>query len=296
MSNAVMFGVVLALASAACFAAQMTLTASSLRAVSASAVLWITTALNFIAVSAWAVATGGGRLTSAAWLTLLLAGIFAPLLGRIFQVRGLAALGSNISTPILMTHPAVTIALSITWLGETPSATTVAGGVLVIAGSMVVASQGLVRAGAHRTFSLGAASLPALGALTYGVSMIFRKIAMMGGADPATAAAATIAPSWVAYTGYWALLRRPEAFRCRRKDLPLLIWSSAFASIAAVLWFSSIKFAPLAVIAPLAATAPLFALIFTYLFFRSAERFSGAVLLGTAVSVLGVVLTTVGAT
>jgi drug/metabolite transporter (DMT)-like permease len=291
-----LLGIVLALASSACFAAQMTLTAASLRSVSPAAVLWITTVMNFLAVAAWAVATGGGHLGATAWANLMVAGLFAPLLGRAFQIGGLRALGSNVSTPILMTHPAVTVALAMTLLGERPGIAAVIGGALVIAGSAIVGRQAGAIAGVQRApTNRLAVLLPVCGALAYGVSMIFRKIAINAGADPATAAAATIAPSCLAYTGYFALSGRSEAFRCARGGLPMLVASSAFASVAAVLWFASVAHAPLASVAPLAATTPLFALLLAFLFLRGAENFSVPVVLGTAISVAGVALTVFGA-
>lgn len=290
-----MLGIVLALASSACFAAQMTLTAASLRRVSPAAVLWITTVMNFAAVAAWAGFSGGGRLGATAWVNLLVAGLFAPLLGRAFQIGGLRALGSNVSTPILMTHPAVTVALAVALLGERPGVAAGIGGALVIVGSVIVGRQAGAVAGVERTRANRAAVLlPVCGALAYGVSMIFRKLALDAGADPATAAAATIAPSCVAYTGYFALSGRTEAFTCERRGLVALVASSAFASVAAVLWFASVAHAPLASVAPLAATTPLFALLLAFIFLRKAERFTVPLVLGTAVSVAGVALTVIG--
>lgn len=296
VDRGVIVPVALVLFSSLCFAAQLVFTSVALRSASPRAVLWISTTTNLAGVLLWALWSAMAPISARAFLVLIVAGIFAPMLGRVLQVTSLTRLGSNIATPILMTYPVFTVLLAMIWFGERPGMIPLVGGLLVVAGSLAVASEWRTPQNADsRLRRIGSQLwLPVLGSASYGVSMILRKDGLSLGADPVTAALLTVAPSWFGYTAYFVSRRQHGAFSCSPRSALVLVGVGAVGTVAIVLWHAAIQMSTLALTAPLAATTPIFALLLSYLFMRDHEVFTRRIVLGSLAAVVGVAVMTFG--
>lgn len=290
-----LIAVTLSLTSALMFAFTFTLVRVGVKTASSETALWLTLSINVVFLWGWSLVGYGWQFGDWwQWRYFFIAGIFAPLLGRLFQFLGMAKLGSNITTPLTLTHPVVTLVLAMAFLGETLTTLGLFGALLVIIGSVVVGSQG----GKNETASLRAVPktyllLPIVASFSYGISMVFRKVGIDIGTDAVTAAAVTTTTSWFFASLYTGVTGRFKQIRCTRKELRFFILAGIFSSLGPVLLYFSLQYADLVVVAPLASTTPLFVLLMSYIFLRADEIFTTRVVMGTIATVLGVMMVTV---
>lgn len=285
----------LALLSALMFAFTFTLVRVGVKSASSETALWLTLLINVVFLWGWSLLSYGWQFDQWwEWRYFVLAGFFAPLLGRLFQFLGMARLGSNITTPLTLTHPVVTVVLAIAFLGERLTYLGLIGAVLVIAGSVLVGSQ------SGQSSSRGLSSvprkylvLPAIASLSYGVSMVFRKIGIDIGSDAVTASAVTTSASWFFASLYTGATNGFKRIRCTRKEFGFFILAGIFSALGPVLLYVAMQHADLVVVAPLAATTPLFVLLMSYVFIRADEIFTSRVIMGTVATVAGVMLVTI---
>lgn len=287
--------VTLALASALMFAFTFTLVRVGVKSASSETALWVTLSINVVFLWGWSIVGYGWQFGDWwQWRYFVLAGIFAPLLGRLFQFLGMARLGSNITTPLTLTHPVVSVVLAMAFLGESLTTLGLFGALLVVVGSVVVGSQG----GKNQTASLKAVPktylvLPMIASFSYGISMVFRKIGIDIGTDAVTAAAVTTTSSWFFASLYSGFTGGFKQIRCTRKEFGFFIFAGIFSSFGPVLLFFAMQYSDLVVVAPLASTTPLFVLLMSYIFIRADEIFTTKVVMGTIATVLGVMMVSV---
>jgi len=290
-----LIAVTLSLTSALMFAFTFTLVRVGVKTASSETALWLTLSINVVFLWGWSLVGYGWQFGDwRQWQYFFIAGIFAPLLGRLFQFLGMAKLGSNITTPLTLTHPVVTLVLAIAFLGETLTTLGLFGAFLVIIGSVVVGSQ----RGKNETASLRAVPktyllLPMVASFSYGISMVFRKVGIDIGTDAVTAAAVTTTSSWFFASLYTGVRGSFKQIRCTRKEFRFFILAGIFSSLGPVLLYFSLQYADLVVVAPLASTTPLFVLLMSYIFLRADEIFTTRVVMGTIATVLGVMMVTV---
>nr|WP_255760146.1 EamA family transporter [Halomonas desiderata] len=283
--------ILLSLASSLMFACTFVLIKMAGQASSSLAALWVTLTTNVGFLWAWSLLREKGSVTpSGEWQYFVLAGIFAPLLGRLFQFQGMAKLGANITTPITLTHPIFTVLLAVVFLGESLGGGALFGVFLVLVGSILLglqSGQGSMEcAGAPKQFLL----LPLAASLAYGVSVVFRKVGIDMGSDAVTAAAVTTSTSWLLFAIYLVAYRPSGVFRCKSQELAKFVAAGVFSSLGPVFLYMALQVGRVSVVAPLASTTPFFVLLVTGLYMRNDEVFNRWVVLGTIFTVLGVAL------
>ncbi|MEP4547663.1 MAG: EamA family transporter [Saccharospirillum sp.] len=284
------------LLSAMMFAGTFILVKLGRRTVTTLATLWITLSFNVAILWPWSLALQPVEFSQWwDWRYFVLAGLFAPLLGRLFQFIGMARLGANITTPITLTHPLVTVVVAVLLLSEPVTLTKLLGGVLVLVGSLAVGSQGL--SPSALTTVLGERQrrylwFPVAASVAYGISVVFRKIGIDLGTDAVTASAVTTTASWLVVTVFVSLRWQWQDIRCTAFELKYLAAAGLLSSLGPVFFYLALQKGELIVVAPLAATTPLFVLLATWLLSREGELFSRTVLTGTVVTVIGVSLMT----
>jgi len=284
----------MALLSALMFALTFVFVRVGVKSASTTTALWLTLSINVVFLWGWSLLVYGWQFEQWwAWRYFFLSGVFAPLLGRLFQFQGMAKLGANITTPLTLTHPVISVALAILFLGEKVTNLGLLGALMVVLGSVVVGAQG----GQSSTRSLQNVSriyllLPLVASLSYGISIIFRKIGIDIGSDAVTAAAVTCTSSWFFSTLYVLFTGSVGEIRCSRREFGFFVLAGIFSSLGPVLLYAALQFEGLVVIAPLAATTPLFVLLVSYVFIRADEIFTPQVIAGTVATVAGVILVT----
>lgn len=284
----------MALLSALMFALTFVFVRVGVKSASTTTALWLTLFVNVVFLWGWSLLVYGWQFEQWwEWRYFFLAGVFAPLLGRLFQFQGMAKLGANITTPLTLTHPVISVVLAILFLGEEVTNLGLLGALMVVLGSVVVGAQG----GQNPTRSLQNVSriyllLPLVASLSYGISIVFRKIGIDIGSDAVTAAAVTCTSSWFFSTLYVLFTGAVGEIRCSRRELGFFVLAGVFSSLGPVLLYAALQFEGLVVIAPLAATTPLFVLLVSYVFIRADEIFTPQVVAGTVATVAGVILVT----
>lgn len=297
MEDISLLAIVLSLLSAVMFAGTFVLVKLGVTGASTLTALWLTLSVNVLFLWAWSLLRYGPQFEQWwQWRHFVLAGLFAPLLGRLFQFIGMARLGANITTPITLTHPLVTVIIAIAVLNETVTPTGLFGAIMVLAGSVAVGSQGSGTPDMNSVLRRRRLLLlPLAASVSYGISVVFRKLGIDLGTDPVTAAAVTTTTSWLVVTLYAAGRRQLGLIQCTGSEFRYFIGAGLMSSFGPVFLFMALRTGSLVVVAPLAATTPLFVLLATWMLLREDELFSVRVLVGTVATVVGVgVLTAFG--
>lgn len=287
--------IVLALLSAFVFALSITFVRAGVRSATPTTALWLTLAVNVLFLWCWGLLRGNWKPDWYSWGYFAISGVFAPLLGRLFQFQGIRRLGANISTPITLTHPLVTVLIAVLFLNERLTTMGLAGAMLVIVASMLVGSEWNGGKPGGRTLLATKKrylALPLFASLGYGISIVFRKIGVETGTDPVVAAAVTMGSAWLWLSLYLLITRSFGQIRCSRRELSYFLLSGIASGLGPVLLYAALRLADLVVVAPLASTTPLFVLFISYLFVRQDEVFTPKVIVGTIATVAGIIFLT----
>ncbi|MBJ7547916.1 DMT family transporter, partial [Pseudomonas sp. OA3] len=232
----------MALLSALMFALTFVFVRVGVKSASTTTALWLTLFVNVVFLWGWSLLVYGWQFEQWwEWRYFFLSGVFAPLLGRLFQFQGMAKLGANITTPLTLTHPVISVVLAILFLGEEVTNLGLLGALMVVLGSVVVGAQG----GQNPTRSLQNVSriyllLPLVASLSYGISIVFRKIGIDIGSDAVTAAAVTCTSSWFFSTLYVLFTGAVGEIRCSRRELGFFVLAGIFSSLGPVLLYAAL--------------------------------------------------------
>jgi DME family drug/metabolite transporter len=223
------------------------------------------------------------------WRYFIIAGLFAPALGRFFNYRAIAKLGLNISAPIIYTYPVISVFLAMVFLGERLPFWGLIGGFLVIFGGIIVGS---TKGNREIAFEKKYLVFPILAAFFYGSSFVFRKLGIDLVASPIIAAAVTATASWILLVFYLIITQRHRDIRVNRRGIIFFSLAGSASSVAIPLLYLAFRIGNVVIVAPLNNTIPFFILLISYIFFREEELFSSRVISGTVLIVVGVILLT----
>lgn len=221
------------------------------------------------------------------WRYFIVAGTLAPVLGRFFNYSGIDALGVNISTPITYANPLVSVTLALAFLGERITALGLLGGLLVIAGGVLL---GTVRGDGQVSFKRRYLVLPVLAAVFYGSSHIFRKLGIDLVNEPVLAAAVTTTTSWSLLVVYLLARSSRQELAVSRQAAGFFGLAGLATSVAIPTLYLALRLGQVVVVTPIMNASPLFVLALSYVFFRGEELFTPRVIAGTVGVVAGVIL------
>ncbi|ELZ05054.1 hypothetical protein C482_02831 [Natrialba chahannaoensis JCM 10990] len=225
-----------------------------------------------------------------AWRYFILAGIFAPVLGRLCNYVGLERVGVNLTLPISNSNPLVVVILAIVFLGESLSVRGQFGAVATIVGGILLAS---ATRGEDREMAIRYRDLlfPVAGAVIYGTVQLFRKAGTDLVPAPAVGAAVNLTTSLIVVMLILAAVPSQRAqLAIPRNDLLYFSLSGIASSLGLVSLYAALHSGNVVMVTPILNATPLFALGLTYAFLREHEPFSVQVLTGTVSIVIGVVL------
>ncbi|HWP58895.1 MAG TPA: DMT family transporter [Candidatus Acidoferrales bacterium] len=224
-------------------------------------------------------------LTSAVWY-FVLAGIFAPGLGRTLTYVGIERVGVARSVPIVNSSPMFASILAVFVLGERWSLQNFLGTSLVICGVVI-----LSRSHAEKTdWRLSDLFLPIAGALAFAISSNLRKLGLEAENVPlaATAITATTAAVFlwgtVFFQGGWS------AIRLTRTSFRWLLAAGISNSIATISVFHALSHGKVVVVEPLVAANPVLSILLTAIFLRDLEVINRRVVVGALLTVAGTIL------
>lgn len=269
------------------FAVALTLVRARVRQASPLVALALSLAVNVVVLWAISLAWYDVTVDLWAWRYFIAAGVLAPVLGRFFNYTGIDKLGVNLSAPITYSNPLVSVVLAIAFLGERLTGLGLVGALLVIASGVVLGS---VRGEGPVRFERRHLVYPALAALFYGASAIFRKVGIDLISQPVLAAAVTTTTSFVLLAAYLATRRDRHDLAVRRDEAAFFALAGLGTSIAIPTLYLALQLGTVVVVTPVMNTSPLFVLVISYAFFRGEELFTPRVVAGTVGIVGGVVL------
>ncbi|WP_396611304.1 EamA family transporter [Haloferax sp. S1W] len=284
--------VLFALLTAFAFAVSTVLVRVGVRESSPLVALVITMAVNVVVLWGLSFAWYDISVDLWSWRWFILAGVFAPALGRLANYIGIQRVGANLVSPITNMNPLVSVGLAIAVLGERLPLPGYAGVLLAVGGGVVLASvrgDGINRV--RRTDLL----YPLFGALTYGTVQIFRKVGTGLVAEPTIGAAVNLTTSFVLVAGGIVATGRLKTLVVPRRDALTFVAAGTVSSLGLASLYAALSIGKVTVVTPIFNTSPLFVLLLTGLFVRDGELFSSRVLVGTVTIVVGVAVLTMWA-
>ncbi len=226
------------------------------------------------------------------WLSL--AGLSHLAAGRTLSYLATQKLGANIFGVITKIAPIISVAISVSVLGELLTWEIALGVFLIVFGVTAVSwNPRLFNRSAHPLSSLHSRGvLYALGAgFFFGISPVFVKMGLYG--TLSTVAATSI--SYIAAAIAMSLLlfgrvKRTTLFDVGNKALILFSLVGLITGISHLLRYTALSMAPITVVSPLFATTPIFIVGLSFLFNRKIEVFNVAVIIGVIVVAAGAIL------
>lgn len=284
--------VIYALLSSIMFAATFLLVKIGRESASHLSVLWITLTVNVVILGLSTLLIDIPiSLTFLDLKFFIISGIFAPLLGRLFQFVGMSRLGANTTTALTLTHPLVTVLIGLVFLGESGSIVQILGAFLLIAGSLLISifsgsNENPGVSSGHQLYYL----YPLLASLTYGISIALRKVGIDQLNSPVLASTVTVTASWIILSLY-VLITKCKIY-CNRQEFNFFVCAGILSSIGPIFLYLALGMGNLLVVAPLAATTPLFVLVGTWFYSKNNEKYDFQIIAGTFAIVIGVTLLT----
>lgn len=229
---------------------------------------------------------------SGAWKTLLLAGIIAPGLARIFLYTGIEKVGVSITSPIRSIFPFFSILPAVIFLKERLTVSVAVATVVTAVGVILLtlSSSGGIQAPNQLRWRKKDLLFPFGAAMCYGVSNFFKKLGMEWMRSPLLAATIVATASFLLFLFLMPVTKKQRVLRMSGRSVAFCALGGLSASLAQICFYASLKMGDLLVVGPLVSTTPLFVLILTFFFLRKSERVTLRMVSGVAAIVIGVVL------
>ena len=242
-----------------------------------SAVVLCTLAAFYVPVSAlW---------TSTIWY-FVVAGIFAPGLGRTLNFVGIERIGVARAVPIVNSSPIFASVFAVFFLNEIWVAQNILGTSLVILGVIILSSI-KPATGPWRKMDV---IYPVLGAVSFGVSTNLRKAGLLIENLPIMAAAVTAATAFIFSCGLLYAKGGRTAFLLPRASLAWYFAAGIFNTAAMLSVFHALSAGKVVIVEPLIAANPVLSLLLTAIFLKDLEAISLRVVAGAVCTVAGTIL------
>lgn len=227
---------------------------------------------------------------SALWtpasLIFIVAGIFAPGIGRTLSYVGIEKIGVARSVPIANSSPIFASVFAVIFLAETWVPQNILGTLLVIGGTIVLSVARPAR-GEWRKLDV---IYPLVGAMAFGASAILRK-AGLGHVDIPVMAAAITAGSAAMFSFVLLQIRGgKEAFKLTRRSAAWLFSAGLINTAAMLSVFYALSHGKVVIVEPLVSSNPVLTLLFTAIFLRDLEVLNLRVIIGALLTVTGTIL------
>lgn len=281
--------VLFALGTAVAFAASTVLVRVGVRSSSPLTALVVTMGVNVIVLWMLSVVRYDIVVDLWAWRWFILAGVFAPALGRLANYVGIQRIGVNLASPISNTNPLVSVVLAVALLGERLPLGGYAGVLLAVGGAVVLAT---VRGTESVRIQRRDLLFPVVGALTYGSVQILRKLGTDLVSEPIIGAAVNLTTSFVLVVLGLTVAGRLHSLTAPRRDLLVFVAAGVVSSLGLASLYTALGLGQVAVVTPILNASPLFVRLFTGLFVHEDELFTPHVFIGTVGVVSGVALLT----
>ena len=216
----------------------------------------------------------------------IVAGIFAPGIGRTLSYVGIEKIGVARSVPIANSSPIFASVFAVIFLAETWVPQNILGTLLVIGGTIVL-SMARPAKGEWRKLDV---IYPFVGAMAFGASAILRK-AGLGYVDIPVMAAALTAGSAAMFSFVLLQIRGGrEAFKLTRRSAAWLFSAGLINTAAMLSVFYALSHGQVVIVEPLVSSNPVLTLLLTAIFLRDLEALNLRVIVGALLTVAGTIL------
>jgi uncharacterized membrane protein len=222
---------------------------------------------------------------------LIIGGLLAPSLARVFLYTGFEKVGVSVTAPIRTTFPIVSSVLAILFLNEPLTVPIGAAIIFTVMGTMLLSmSSSGRRLETQLQWKKRDLLFPFTAAVFYGVSHFIRKIGLATVPSGITAATVVTTVSLVFFLMSLPVIKQKRAMVMSRKSIFYYSLGGIAGSFGQMFILSALRLGRVSIVTPIAGITPIFILIMTYLFFRTTEKINFLVLAGVVSIVLGVVL------
>ncbi len=216
----------------------------------------------------------------------ILAGIFAPGLGRTLTYFGIERIGVARSVPVVNSSPLFSSILAIFVIGEQWPFQNFLGTCLVICGVIILSRS----QPGQKDWRLGDLLLPIAGAFAFAISSNLRKLGLQEVNVPLMAAAVTATTAVAFATLLLHFQGGQAALRLSKTSLRWLLPAGICNSTATISVFFALSSGKVVVVEPLVSTNPVLSILLTAIFLRDLEAITMRVALGALCAVGGTIL------
>ena len=225
------------------------------------------------------------------FLLFALSGSLSPGIVRLFYYKGLRRLGASVNSSVFSIYPLYSALLGIILLSEILSGQNWIGIVCIALGVVTV------QLGNRRNDSVegdGVKSLvyPVLGGVTIALGSVIGKLALDVSNAPVLGVAIAYTFSLLPYVVILGVSSSTRRGLRLKRDLRFFWGAGIGQAVCWMLTFIALRFEQVSVVNPLVSIEPLFVVFFAFFLLREIERVSRRVVVGIALTVVGVVLVT----
>ncbi len=224
-------------------------------------------------------------LSPAVWY-FIVAGVFAPGLGRTLNFVGIERIGVARSVPIVNSSPMFASVFAVIFLGEVWLVQNIFGTALVILGVIILSSIRAAQGQWHKMDLI----YPMLGAVSFGISSTLRKAGLGVDNVPLLAAAVTASAGLLLSLGVLRANGGRQIFLLPRRSLAWYFAAGVFNTGAMLAVFYALSMGRVVIVEPIVAANPVLSVLLTAIFLRDLESISARVLAGAVCTVAGTVL------
>lgn len=225
-------------------------------------------------------------LMNPALVIFVIAGIFAPGIGRTLSYIGIEKIGVARSVPIANASPIFASIFAVIFLAEAWVLQNIVGTMLVI-GGVIVLSMAKPPRGEWRKLD---AIYPLVGAVAFGASTTLRKAGLGLVNIPLLAAAVTAGTAALFSFTLLQIQGGRHAIKLTRRSAAWLIAAGVFNTAAMLSVFFALSHGKVVIVEPLVSSNPVTTLLLTSIFLRDVEPLTLRVIIGAALTVTGTIL------
>ena len=233
--------------------------------------------------------------TALSWFALM--GAMAYPLARVLQNTAITMVGATRAAPVSSLQPIVAMVLAVTILGERPNLLVILGTPIIVGGLILVVLASRTNGSMDRVLTTrNIGYLLAMGAAASFASRDVISRHVVGGiAPPLVTAAYALSFGGVLL---FLLTYRDLINSFRRlpgRYLTICCLAGVCQGLAVASLFQALSRAPVTVVSPINASSPLITLLLAHIFLQRLEHINPVLVVGTLLSVGGVVLVVLGA-
>lgn len=225
---------------------------------------------------------------STAVLFFILSGLLGSALGRYFKYLGFDRVGVSLSRPIVNSQPFFATIIAIAILRERLTLPAGIGTSIIILGIALISQSGEKTRKWKKRWLL----FPLFSASCFGTATVIDKIGLNIFPSPILGATISVSAALSACMLFFVLLGRAKDTSVNRRGLSLFCGAGICEGGAILCMYYALSLGTVILVSPLINTSPLFALFFSHLFLKDAEKVTRKIVIAAVLIVIGATIIT----